>query len=196
LKLRQLSLLTLAQDPKNLTYNNLITVLGLENGRELENLVISAIYAGLLNGNLDPYHQRVCISSVAPLRDVRPDSIPSLITTLKDWSSRCTSTLSSLEKQIATIKADALRRHKEERDWDAYVDKMIETDGDPSRKDDGRKLRGGKRAENMKRGLAGVNVDEGDMDVDEIEDEGEERRGTVTRLLKKRGLGGGATLGS
>src|SRR5277367_3691067 len=77
LKLQQLSLLTLAQNPTNLTYENLMRELGITSTRDLENLVISAIYAGLLSGTLDPHRQRVSISSISPLRDVSPSSIPS-----------------------------------------------------------------------------------------------------------------------
>ena len=61
-KLRQLSLLTLAspflsvQDTKTdlLTYTSLITSLGLSSAHELETLITSAIYAGLLTARLSP----------------------------------------------------------------------------------------------------------------------------------------------
>ncbi|KUJ24149.1 uncharacterized protein LY89DRAFT_557297, partial [Mollisia scopiformis] len=112
LKLRQLSLLTLAKNQADLTYKSLLGHLGLETTRELEDLVISAIYAGLLNATLDPYHELVAISSVAPLRDLQPNSIPQMLVTLNEWSSRCVSTLADLERQIASIKAEAKRRHK------------------------------------------------------------------------------------
>jgi len=194
LKLRQLSLLTLAQDPRNLTYKTLMSVLGLDSARDLENLVISAIYAGLLSGTLDPYNQRVCIASVSPLRDVSPNSVPSMIATLREWSDRCSSTLSGLEKQIASIKADAVRRHKEEREWEANVEKMISEEGNPAFKDAARKLGGGgKKSDNMKRGFVnfgGGDVDDGDMDVDDEDEEEGEKRAASTRSLKKRGLAG------
>lgn len=193
LKLRQLSLLSLAQDPANLTYNNLISALDLSTALDLENLVITAIYAGLLSGTLDPYNQRVCISSVSSLRDVSPSSVPGLIATLHQWSGRCTTTLSSLEKQISTIKSDAARRRKEQKEWDAKVEKLV--DGPTANNEKEKKGAQGKKGEGaVKRGFfGGTDAEEGDMDVDSDDDEIDEKRGTVG-LKKKRGLGG-VTLG-
>jgi COP9 signalosome complex subunit 7 len=197
LKLRQISLLTLARRPENLTYDCLISTLGLEDSQALENLVISAIYAGLIIGTLDPHHQRVCISSIAPLRDVAPTSIPALVDTLKEWSSRCSSTLSALELQIAKIKSDALKRHKDETEWDAEIEQMIEAEGQTGKANEGKKLgntatigRRGDKLGAVKRGFFGgsTNTEEGDMDIDEEEEDGE-RKGLGVRSLKKRGLG-------
>jgi len=186
LKLRQLSLLTLAKDRKNLSYESLLTGLALETPRELEDLVISAIYAGLVSGTLDPYNQVVNLSSVSPLRDLPPNSIPSMLATLNEWSSRCVSTLADLEAQIASVKADALRRHKEEQEWSEHVEKLV--DGKIKEEKGkgmdesffssvGRKLGG-----TSKRAPEGDSGD--DMDIDD-EDEGGDRRGARS---KKRGL--------
>jgi COP9 signalosome complex subunit 7 len=207
LKLQQLSLLTLARDPTNLTYDNLMRELDITSTRDLENLVISAIYAGLLSGTLDPHHQRVSISSISPLRDVSPSSIPTLITTLKEWSYRCHSTLSALESQVAKIRADAARRHKEEKEWNANVEKLIEKEGGAAGKDmtgvavgkggqkgggSGAGRKGGEKRGFFGGGSGGGKGDggEGEMDVDEEEEEGEDKRDGGARSLKKRGLGG------
>lgn len=182
--------------------------LGITSTRDLENLVISAIYAGLLSGTLDPHHQRVSISSISPLRDVSPSSIPGLIAALKKWSYRCHSTLSTLEGQIAKIRADAARRHKEEKEWNANVEKLIEKEGGAAGKDatgvavgKGGQKGGGSGAGKKggeKRGFFGGgggggksgDGGEGEMDIDDEEEEGEDRRDGGARSLKKRGLGG------
>lgn len=161
-------------------------------------MVISAIYASLVSATLDPYHQVVHISSLSPLRDLQPNSIPSMIATLDTWSSRCDSTLADLEKQIASIKSAALRRHKEEIEWDAEVEKLTDNKGKPESfgiveskgglgaaiSGLGRRLGGGAAA---KRGAGGDEDDYEDMDVDDEEEEGPERRST--RAAKKRGFG-------
>lgn len=150
LKLRQLSFLTLANDPLNLTYNALISSLGLQNPRELEDLVISTIYAGLITGTLDPYNQVITISSISPLRDLPPDSVPAMLSTLKEWSSRCVSTLADLERQIATIKSEAARRQKEDKEWSLHVEKLLDTN---------KSSHGAKEEESNKgasRGFAGI----------------------------------------
>ncbi len=205
LKLRQLSFLSIAKNPADLTYANLLKSLGLETLRELEDLVISAIYAGLVNATLDPYHQLVAVSSVAPLRDLQPNSIPSMLSILNEWSARCVSTLADLEKQIASIKAEALKRHNEEVEWAAHVEKLIEGKGDGKEKQKekeeksggggvfvglGRKLGGGAAS---KRGSGGLDGEDNDnMDLDE-EDGDDERRGSRS-AKKNRGFGnlGGA----
>jgi COP9 signalosome complex subunit 7 len=163
--------------------------------------VISAIYAGLVNATLDPYHQLVVVSSVSPLRDLQPNSIPSMLSTLNEWSARCVSTLADLEKQIASIKAEALKRHKETVEWAAHVEKLIEGKGDSKEKEEksggggvfgglGRKLGGGAAS---KRGSGGLDGEDDDnMDLDE-EDADDERRGSRS-AKKNRGFGnlGGA----
>ena len=126
LKLRQLSLLTIAREPAHLSYATLQAQLGLSDARTLEDLVISAIYAGLLDAQLDPHNQVVRVSSVSPLRDLAPGSVPGLLSNLEAWSSRCTSTLEDLEAQIAAIKAEAAQRHAEKKAWDATTERLLE----------------------------------------------------------------------
>lgn len=182
-KLRQLSIITLAKDPAKLTYENLIKVLELRDARELEDLVISCLYAGLLTATLDPYHKIVCVTSVSPLRDLPPNSIPRMLSSLSEWSSRCESTLADLEKQIVAVKTDALKRRKEQREWAAHVDKLIEDKNEQDKLDTGRDS--GKRlGQTGKRGSGmmgvGSDYDDGRMDLDEEEE--------VPKALKKRGL--------
>ncbi|RDL33221.1 Uncharacterized protein BP5553_08660 [Venustampulla echinocandica] len=200
-KLRQLSLLTLAKNSADLSYENLTAALGLQTPRELEDLVISAVYAGLVTATLDPHNKLVVVSSVSPLRDLEPESIPAMINTLDEWSARCSSTLLDLEKQMAGIKAEALKRHKEEQEWAAEVERLV--DGkikEPQRSEEstgniggimsglGRRLGGGAAS---KRGVGmmgvGGRADADDMDVDENDEDAGERKGL--RSGKKRGFG-------
>ncbi|KXH37122.1 PCI domain-containing protein [Colletotrichum simmondsii] len=126
LKLRQLSLLTLARDRSNLTYAALQSALGLPSTRALEDLVISAIYAGLLDATLDPHRQVVQVNSLAALRDLAPGAVPPMIAALRAWSSRCESTLGDLESQIAGIRDAAARRQREKAAQDARLAKLVE----------------------------------------------------------------------
>lgn len=165
--------------------------------RELEDLVISAIYAGLIEGTLDPYNQVVRVSSISPLRDLPPDSIPAMLSTLSEWSERCTSTLAHLEEQIAAIKTEAARRAKEEREWTAHVEKLMEVKDDASSKDAAAAKASGGLFSGLGKRLQGVggakreNEEEGgDMDVDEEEEEDPNKR--ATRSSKKRGFGFGS----
>lgn len=121
LKLRQLSLLTLSRDKTQLTYASLRAHLRLASARELEDVVISAVYAGLLTARLNPARQEVQVSSVAPLRDVPPSTVAGVVGTLHAWSARCDATLAELEATLARIRADAARAAEGRRAADRVV---------------------------------------------------------------------------
>ncbi|KAI1191502.1 PCI domain-containing protein [Nemania serpens] len=128
LKLRLLSLLSLARDPRNLTYVALQQSLGLPSARAVEDLVISAVYAGLVDAQLDPRNGAVHISSVSPLRDLAPGSIPSMLSSLREWSGRCASTLADLEAQVASIKAAAAARNNDKKAWVEQTMRLAEAE--------------------------------------------------------------------
>lgn len=125
LKLRQLSLLTLSRNKENLTYPALQQHLGLASHRDVEDLVISAVYAGLLNAKLNPVRSVVQVSSVAPLRDVQPGTVPSIVATLQNWSQRCDATLAEIESNIANIKREAARKANDKREWDRTFQAVV-----------------------------------------------------------------------
>ena len=56
IKLRQLSLVSLAHASKKVPYEQLQLALGITNVRELEDLIIDTIYAGILEGRLDQHN--------------------------------------------------------------------------------------------------------------------------------------------
>ena len=178
-KLRQLSLLTLSTTPESLTYTHLQEALSLDSIRALEDLVISTIYAGLITAKLDTVAQRVDVSSVAPLRDPRPGSVPHMISVLNTWDDRCVSVLQDLEAQMRDVRQKALRqRQREEADKTAY-NKLLE-------EKDSKGKGGGKR---------GVGEETEEMEVDEnhagLRSRGAKRGGGgVFKGLGKR-LGGG-----
>ncbi|PNP48059.1 hypothetical protein TGAM01_v200440 [Trichoderma gamsii] len=127
LKLRQLSLLSLASDRSSLSYDALQKALGLASPREVEDLVITAIYAGLLHATLDPARQAVSVTSVAPLRDLAPGTIPDMISALQNWAGRCQSTLGDLEEQIKSIRDAATVREREKRASDKKLQNLVES---------------------------------------------------------------------
>ncbi|KAK1656680.1 PCI domain-containing protein [Colletotrichum godetiae] len=209
LKLRQLSLLTLARDRSNLSYAALQSALGLPSTRALEDLVISAIYAGLLDATLDPYRQVVQVNSLAALRDLAPGAVPPMIAALRAWSSRCESTLGDLESQIAGIRDAAARRQRDKAEQDARLAKLVEDvrkDPEAIAGPGGRKLAVGhaqhggsgervggflghtSRAQRYnKRGSTSMmdnteEIDDEAMDVDEEDDEQEKKRASRRKL--------------
>ncbi|KAL0474656.1 hypothetical protein QR685DRAFT_510478 [Neurospora intermedia] len=147
LKLRQLSLLTLVANdgsngpldcddamqrekkqaqPPNQSYASLTRRLELSSARELEELVISAIYAGLIEGQLDPANEMVQINSVAALRDVPARGVSGLLSSLQGWAGRCQATLQELEATMANLRDEADRRATEEQEWNNKMSQLLE----------------------------------------------------------------------
>ncbi|KAJ9664162.1 hypothetical protein H2198_000380 [Neophaeococcomyces mojaviensis] len=206
LKLRQLSLLTLASPflpldparPDPLTYPSLVSSLDLSSHQQLESLVTSTIYAGLITARLSPTSTppRVQITSVAPLRDVRPVSLPAISQILNTWQSRCTTTISSLEAQIIQVRSQAAHRTALQRKRQEVIDTaVVQGENDASKAVRGRDRRGNKR--DLDERMEGeddedVSSDEVKMDVDESGDyAGAAGRGGLGRGAKRnRGRGG------
>jgi COP9 signalosome complex subunit 7 len=113
-KLRLLSLLPIARQQSNLTYSSLQSALSLDDPQALESLITTAIYSSLITGTIDPAHKVINITSVAPLRDLAPGSVPALVASLVHWSQQCSSTLSELQKEIAGIEGNAKTRGMQE----------------------------------------------------------------------------------
>ncbi|KAI9817111.1 MAG: hypothetical protein M1827_001223 [Pycnora praestabilis] len=124
-KLRLLTLLTISTSPAALTYTHLQTALSLSTTFALESLIISAIYAGLLTAKLDTVARRVDVSSVSPLRDLRPASIPTTIAVLDDWDSRCVGVLGEIEGQVREIRWRAGERRRKEREVEAVMENAL-----------------------------------------------------------------------
>ncbi|KAG6032151.1 hypothetical protein E4U19_005139 [Claviceps sp. Clav32 group G5] len=169
LKLRQLSILNLARDRRNLHYDVLQQELGLSSAREVEELVITAIYAGLMKATLDPDRKTVQVTSLAPLRDLEPGCIPSMIAALENWSEKCTSTLGDLEVQIQRIRDAALKRETEKGAAEVKIQALVVDEQDMGKKDVLMKEGMARRGRNNKRcvgGAANPAHDEA-MDLDE-----------------------------
>lgn len=83
---------------------------------ELESLVTTAIYSSLITARLSPASNppTVNVTSVAPLRDVKPQSLSTMITILTEWETRCGDVVSDLEAEIERIKSDAAKRQTRE----------------------------------------------------------------------------------
>jgi COP9 signalosome complex subunit 7 len=168
-KLLLLSLLPLSGSHKTLTYPSLQSALDLTTTRELEQLITTAIYAGLISATLDPAHSLVSVTSVAPLRDLAPGSLPAMQATLSTWSQRCDSALADLEARVAEVKQAAVDRERMRRKKERALEVMIASSEE----------KGG----SQKRGVSGLS-EEDMMDIDQ-----ENGGSRVTRGSNKRGPG-------
>ncbi|XP_060618605.1 COP9 signalosome complex subunit 7a [Anolis sagrei] len=99
-KLRHLSVVTLASKLKCIPYAVLLEQLQLKNVRQLEDLVIEAVYADVLRGSLDQRNQRLEVDySIG--RDIRREELSAITRTLQEWCQGCEVVLSSIEEQVS-----------------------------------------------------------------------------------------------
>ncbi|KAF6766838.1 Proteasome component (PCI) domain protein [Kalmanozyma brasiliensis GHG001] len=148
-KLRQLTLLSLARQNKALAYTTLHEALGIppSNKRELEDLIIESIYAGLISGKLNELQARFEVHYVQG-RDVPHPSLlsqPALIalpslasstgtsqldsifSSLQAWQSTTVSVLESLQQQMeATRSSSAAGEQQRQQHHQALLQNLVE----------------------------------------------------------------------
>lgn len=112
-KLRQLTILSLASQTKVLRYHDLFHALAIDAAhlRQLEDLVIETVYAGLLSGKLNQLHSRFEVHHVQG-RDVPPPAtspaqVDHMHATLSDWQLTAQTVLSALDSRMTQIKSSA-----------------------------------------------------------------------------------------
>ncbi|KAK9076523.1 hypothetical protein SSX86_004857 [Deinandra increscens subsp. villosa] len=118
LKLKQLTVLTLAEANKVLPYDVLMQELDVINVRELEDFLINeCMYVGIVRGKLDQL-QRCFQVQFAAGRDLRPGQLGSMIHTLSDWLSTSDNLLITIQEKIkwADTMSELDKKHKKESD--------------------------------------------------------------------------------
>lgn len=114
-KLKHLTIVSLAADRRILPYSDLLQALDISNVRELEDLIIDAIYLDLLHGKLDQKEEQLEVTYTMG-RDLEPGKLEQILDALKDWASTTSAVLVTLEDKINSIAADtsATRLNKQE----------------------------------------------------------------------------------
>lgn len=127
-----------------------------------------ALYQNLITGTLNPAAQTVVITSVAPLRDLAPGSVQTMMAELQAWSGRCDSVLADLEAEIKKVKADAEKRAKREAQAEKQIKAVNETGEKGSGGSGSGPSRGGPNARGTVKREADDSEEEDDdqMDVD------------------------------
>ena len=87
-KLRQLTIVSLAETCKILPYSVLRVELAIESVRQLEDLVIETIYSGIISAKMDQRESQLRIQSFMG-RDVRKEDISGLVAQLRSFQNQC-----------------------------------------------------------------------------------------------------------
>jgi len=104
-KLRLLTVVSLAETSKVLAYSLLMTELGLSTVRELEDLVIEGISAGVVQGKLDQKSSHFEVDYVIG-RDIRKTDIGSIVSVLSAWCDNCDNMLRGIEGQVDKVNGE------------------------------------------------------------------------------------------
>lgn len=110
--------------------------LSIPTAAKLESLVTTAIYSSLIVARLSPATNppTVNVTAVAPLRDVRPQTVSTLISILSEWEGRCGDIINGIEAEIAKIKDQTIRNGITDRQRTTALEKAIaaaaDADGD------------------------------------------------------------------
>jgi len=84
IKLQHLTIVSLAADRRILPYSDLLQALDISNVRELEDLIIDAIYLDLLHGKLDQKEEQLEVTYTMG-RDLEPGKLEQILAALEDW---------------------------------------------------------------------------------------------------------------
>uniref|UniRef100_A0A667GLC0 COP9 signalosome subunit 7B n=1 Tax=Lynx canadensis TaxID=61383 RepID=A0A667GLC0_LYNCA len=97
-KLKHLTIVSLASRMKCIPYSVLLKDLEMRNLRELEDLIIEAVYTDIIQGKLDRnqlLEVDFCIG-----RDIRKKDINNIVKTLHEWCDGCEAVLLGIEQQV------------------------------------------------------------------------------------------------
>ncbi|GLT51562.1 hypothetical protein SLA2020_249640 [Shorea laevis] len=116
LKLKQLTVLTLAETNKVLPYDQLMQELDVANVRELEDFLINeCMYAGIVRGKLDQLRRCFEVQFAAG-RDLRPGQLGNMIQTLSSWLATSDNLLISIQEKIkwADTMSELDKKHRKD----------------------------------------------------------------------------------
>ncbi|XP_057979762.1 COP9 signalosome complex subunit 7 isoform X1 [Malania oleifera] len=124
LKLKQLTVLTLAETNKVLPYDQLMQELDVINVRQLEDFLINeCMYVGIVRGKLDQLRRCFEVQFAAG-RDPRPGQLGSMIQTLTNWLATSDNLLVSIQEKIKWADTMSELDKKHRKDVEDKVDEV------------------------------------------------------------------------
>lgn len=124
-KLRHLTLISLAMKHKRLTYELLFKELSMSNVRELEDLLIDAIYSNIIDGKMDQKNSWIEIESTIA-RDIRKDQLQSMLTVLTDWCDKCDNMIATMDTQMQFANQNKVTNFRANQELEAKIAKLRE----------------------------------------------------------------------
>jgi len=128
-KLKHLSIVSMAAEKRILPYAQLMSALDMPTVRELEDLIIDAIYLDILRGKLDQKESQLEVEYTMG-RDLEPGKVEALLGALKDWASTTAAVLATLDSQISHISSQTATNKLIKDEYDAHVQQLIKEQSD------------------------------------------------------------------
>ncbi|KAF8885589.1 hypothetical protein BD779DRAFT_1662842 [Infundibulicybe gibba] len=119
-KLKHLSLVSLASHRRILPYADLTASLAMPSIRELEDLIIDAIYLDVLRGKLDQRAQQLEVEYTMG-RDLAPGALEAVLEALTDWAATTSDVLATLDAKLAHTAAESAARAQAQAEHDRAV---------------------------------------------------------------------------
>lgn len=124
IKLKLLSLVTLSGQSKILKYDDLLKYLDIPNVRELEDLLINAIYQNIICGKLDQRNKQVDIEYTM-CRDLETKQITSIKYILSNWLKTSETVIEKLDQEIKRIDSEVSKKIDEQTTYDNSIQELI-----------------------------------------------------------------------
>ncbi|KAK3907857.1 COP9 signalosome complex subunit 7b [Frankliniella fusca] len=164
-KLQHLTIVSLATKMKCIPYSVLLQELDIKNVRDLEDLIIEAIYSDIIHGKLDQRNSQLELD-YAIGRDTQPGDLSHISSTLQAWCDACEAVLVCVESQIQKANAQKNKslKHKEAIELEvANIKKTLKTqtqDSDEAMNTDMREAsgHGGHSSDKSKKGFRVKNL--------------------------------------
>jgi len=122
-KLRQLSVVSMAAVEKSIPYSVLLRELGLDNVRELEDLIIDCMYAAIIKGKLDQKEQRFQVDW-AMGRDIRPGQTEEMLKVLSLWSERSETLMKAIQEKVQLANFLHDQHQKQNKEFEMRVEEI------------------------------------------------------------------------
>ncbi|KAG0230897.1 COP9 signalosome complex subunit 7a [Actinomortierella wolfii] len=122
-KLQQLSIVTLSEQTRAIPYSDLLSYLDIANVRQLEDLIMDAIYQDVLKASLDQKLKQVEVQS-AMGRDLRPGQAQQMLAILAEWKQRSETLLRELDAKMNQVIEQKVREKKGRLAFEEKVEKL------------------------------------------------------------------------
>jgi COP9 signalosome complex subunit 7 len=121
--LKHLSIVSLSEESRTIPYDILLQYLDIPNVRELEDLIIEAIYQDVIKGKLDQKRKQLEIEYTMG-RDLRPGQIDQMLEVLGAWSQTSEEILKVIDTKIVQVRDAAVENKKQKDEYEKEVERL------------------------------------------------------------------------